>query len=160
MVTAQPEDLVRAWPELEALFPEHWAALGRDKLEVPLKPHKEAFFKRALAGEILCVTLRKNGSVIGYFVGIVGRGLHYSETLQMHLDLFWVRESERGQWGGVKLLRKALAEADRRGVRRVFLAHKVHYPEAGRLFKLFGFEPVEIHYSKVLGDEDGRRGRD
>lgn len=160
MLTAQVEDLERVWPELEVLFPEHWEALGRDRQMVPLRPHKEAFFKRALQGEVLCVTLRKDGRVIGYFVGLLGVGLHYAETLQLHLDLFWVSEAERGKWGGVKLLRCVLREATRRGVKRAFLAHKVHYPEAGRLFKIFGFEPVEVHYSKVLGGPDGGRGRD
>ena len=49
-----------------------------------------------------------------------------------------------------RLMRAVEAEYRRRGVNRSFVGEKNHRP-CGRLYRVFGYAPVETHYSKMIG---------
>lgn len=151
MITAQVEDFVFHLPEHRPMLESHWAELALDKAHVPLAPRFEIYLAKQAAGELLFVTLRQNGVIIGYFIGFIAPGLHYKTCLTLTMDIFYIKLECRGGSGALRLFRKVLAEAKRRGVQRVFLGSKLH-SDSGRLFKALGFAPVETYYSKWLGD--------
>lgn len=153
MITAQIEGFCDRLEELKPLLPGHWEELALDKAAVPLDPQYEIYFRREALGELLFVTLRQNGAMIGYFIGFIAPGLHYKTCLTLTMDIFNIREDCRGGIGALKLFRMVLKEAKRRGVRRVFLGRKMHSKiNPDRLFRALGFAPVEVYYSKWLGD--------
>lgn len=153
MITAQVEPYAACLPELVAIYPGHWEeiALDRDKPEAALDPMWEVYAQRDADGQLLLVTLREAGELLGYFLGFKAPGLHYRRCLTYHSDIFYVVPKARRRFGGKRLLRAVIAECRRHGVKRMFVGEKLHKP-SGRLFKAMGFEPVEMIHSLWIGD--------
>ncbi len=153
MLSAQVEPYAIALPELKCAYLEHWQELALDKEhpEAALDPMWEDYDQRDAAGQVLLVTLRERGKLVGYFLGFICPGLHYRQCLTYQMDIYRVLPSVRGRLGGKRLLRTVIAECRRRGVKRMFIGEKLHVP-TGRLLEAFGFRPVETHYSMWLGD--------
>lgn len=151
MIIAQIENYTDCLPEMQEFYPDHYEFLALNKDKVPLDPDYEIYDALDEAGKILCATLRDEGKLVGYFIGLVNPGLHYKTCLTLNMDIFWVCPQQDRQWAGVKLFRCVEEEAKRRGVQRVFYGSKVHQ-DASVLFKRLGCEPVETFHSKWIGD--------
>jgi len=151
MLTAAAEPFAPFLEEVKPLLPHHWEELALNKEHVPLSPQYDEYLARDAKGMVMVVTLRDAGELVGYFVGFVAPGLHYSTCLTLHLDIFWVRPDKRDGTAGLKLFKAVEAEAKRRGVRRMFVGSKVH-KDASRLFEALGYKPVETVYSVFWGD--------
>lgn len=151
MLTTQVENLTERLDEMKPLFPAHWEELALDKDKVPLDPQYDIYLRRDAAGEVLFVTVREDGALVGYFVGFVAFGLHYRTCLTLTMDIFFVHPDARGHGAGLRLFKAVEAEAMRRGVQRVFYGSKNH-KDASRLFEAIGCAPVETYYSKWIGD--------
>jgi GNAT superfamily N-acetyltransferase len=150
MLTTQVEPWSEFVVEVQPLFPQHWEELALNKDKVPLAPQYHVYAAREVAGELMVITLRDKGRLVGYFVGIVAPGLHYSTCLTLTMDIFWTHPDIRGGFAGVKLFRAVEKEAKRRGVQRMFYGSKLH-KDCGSLFRYLGLEPIETYYSKWIG---------
>jgi GNAT superfamily N-acetyltransferase len=151
MITAAVESLTQRLDELKPLFPVHYQELALDQEKVPLDPQYRVYLERDGRGEVVFVTLRDAGELIGYFVGFIAPGLHYATCLTCTMDIFFVRPDKRGARAGVKLFKAVEAELRRRGVQRWFVGSKCH-KDASWLFEFLGFQQVEIYFSKWLGE--------
>ena len=151
MITAQVEPYQKCLPELMQCYDLHWEELALNKDKVPLDPQYDLYEARDDAGQLLLVTLRENGRLVGYFIGFIAPGFHYKTCLTLTMDIFWTHPDVRGGFSGVKLFRLVEKEAKRRGVHRMFYGSKMH-KDASRLFEFLKMEPVEIYYSKWIGD--------
>lgn len=151
MITAQVEPYQECLHELMECYPAHWAELALNKDKVPLDPQYDVYDARDDAGQLLLVTLRDAGRLVGYFIGFIAPGLHYRTCLTLTMDIFWTHPDIRGGFAGVKLFRTVEKEAKRRGVHRMFYGSKLH-KDASRLFEFLKMEPVETYYSKWIGD--------
>ncbi|MBO9377433.1 GNAT family N-acetyltransferase [Sphingomonas histidinilytica] len=150
MLTAQVEPWAPFIEEAKSLLPLHWEELALDKEHVPLEPMWEVYDARDAAGQIMVVTLREAGRLVGYFIGCLAPGLHYRTCLTLQMDIFFVHPDHRGHMGGVKLFKAVEREARRRGVNRLMVASKLHR-DSSRLFTALGYAPIETHFSKWLG---------
>lgn len=151
MLTAQPEPFAPFLVEVMPLLPRHYEELALNKDKVPLDPQYDVYLARDAAGEVLTVTLRSAGELVGYFVGFVAPALHYRTCLTLTLDIFWLAPEHRGKMGGIKLFKAVEREARRRGVQRMFVGSKCH-ADASFLFERLGYDRVETFYSTWLGD--------
>lgn len=151
MLTAAPEAFPAFLEEVKPLLPEHYAELALNQDRVPLAPQYDEYLRRDSLGMVLTIALRDAGALVGYFVGFVAPGLHYSTCLTLQLDIFWIHPDHRGQKGGVMLFKAMEAEAKRRGVQRLFVGSKTHLP-ADYLFEKLGYVKVESVYSAMLED--------
>jgi len=151
MITAQVEPYQKCLPELMQCYDLHWEELALNKDKVPLDPQYDLYEARDDAGQLLLVTLRENGRLVGYFIGFIAPGFHYKTCLTLTMDIFWTHPDVRGGFSGVKLFRLVEKEAKRRGVHRMFYGSKMH-KDASRLFEYLKMEPVEIYYTKWIGD--------
>lgn len=151
MITAQIESFTTTLEELKPLLPLHYEELALNQEKVPLSPQYPIYLARDAAGEVVFVTLRDAGELIGYFIGFVSPGLHYSTCLTCIMDIFYLRQDKRGQRGGIILFKAIEQELRRRGVQRWFVGSKCH-KDASRLFEYLDFHKVEVYYSKWLGD--------
>lgn len=150
MISAQVESLTERLEEMKPLFPAHWAELALDQDKVPLDPQYEIYLERDRRGEVILVTIREDGSLVGYFVGFIAPGLHYRTCLTCTMDLFYVWPEARGAGAGFLLFRTVEQECRRRGVQRMFVGSKLH-SDASWLFDRLGYLPVERYYSTWLG---------
>jgi GNAT superfamily N-acetyltransferase len=152
MLTCHIESFAERLPELQTLLPEHYKELALNQDKVPLSPMYEIYIDREKKGELLFMTMREKGDLVGYFIGFIAPGLHYSTCLTCTMDIFYIRKDKRGQaLPGVRLFRAVEEELRRRGVNRWFVGSKVK-ADASALFEFLDFERVEIYYSKWLGD--------
>ena len=151
MITAQIENLTENLESLKELFPDHYEELALNKDSVPLDPQYDTYLARDELGEVIFASLRDSGEIVGYFVGFIAPGLHYKTCLTCTMDIFFVHPDHRGKSGGIKLFRCVEKELKRRGVQRWFVGSKCH-KDASILFEKLGFSPVEVYYSKMLGD--------
>lgn len=151
MITAQVEPWATFAPEVQPLLPLHWEELALNKDKVPLDPMYDLYDARDEAGQLMIVTLRETGRLVGYFVGFIAPGLHYKTCLTLTMDIFWTHPDVRGGFSGVRLFREVEKQAKRRGIDRIFYGSKLH-KDSSRLFEFLKFEPVEIYYSKWIGD--------
>lgn len=151
MITAHVESFTERLEELKVLLPLHYEELALNKDVVPLDPQYDIYIKREAMGEVLFVTLREAGRMVGYFIGFVAPGLHYRTCLTCTMDIFYVHPDVRGRMGGVRLFRAVKAELKRRGVQRWFVGSKTH-ADASRLFEALGFQKVETYYSMMVGE--------
>lgn len=151
MITTQVELFSRVLTELKPLLPLHYAELALNQDKVPLSPQYDIYLAREELGELLMVTVRKDAELIGYFVGFVAPGLHYSTCLTCTMDVFYIHPSHRGSTLGYSLFKSVEAELKRRGVQRMFVGSKLH-KDASFLFEKLGYVEVERYYSTWLGD--------
>jgi GNAT superfamily N-acetyltransferase len=151
MITFCAERLSDELENLKPFFPAHFAELALNQDKVPLDPQYGVYLERENRGEVLFVCARKEGEIVGYFVGFVAPGLHYQTCLTLTMDIFWVHPSVRGVGAGLQLFKFVEQEAKNRGVQRMFVGSKLH-KDASWLFQKLGYEEVERYYSTWLGD--------
>lgn len=152
MLTAALEPFPPFLEEVKPLLPLHYAELALDQDKVPLAPQYDIYLARDARGEVLCVAMRSAGELVGYLVGFVNPGLHYSTCLTLIVDIYWLRPDMRGNGGGAVLFKAVEKEAKRRGVQRMFVGYKLHSPAPKPLFEALGYEPVEEYFTAWLGD--------
>jgi hypothetical protein len=151
MITCHKESFEENLHELQTLLPLHYKELALNQEYVPLSPQYHVYIERERNGGLLYVTLRDAGELVGYFIGFIAPGLHYSTCLTCTMDIFYVRADKRIGSAGVRMFRFVEAELRRRGVQRWFMGSKIH-ADASALFKRIGAAPVETYYSKWLGE--------
>lgn len=151
MITAQVEPWSEMKRDLLPLLPLHWAELALNQDKVPLDPQYDIYDAREAAGQTLVVTLRELGVLAGYFIGFVAPGLHYRTCLTLTMDIFWTHPDIRKGFAAVRMFREVEREAKRRGVQRIFYGSKAH-KDASKLFEFLRMDPVEVYYSKWIGD--------
>ena len=150
LITAHVESFEQTLPELMPLLPIHYKELALNQDDVPLDPQYDLYIERERLGQVIMVSLREAGKLIGYFIGFVAPGLHYKTCLTCTMDIFYVHPEHRGSSGGLILFKALEAELKRRGVKRWLVGSKCHM-DASALFERLGFERVEVYYSKMLG---------
>lgn len=138
--------------EIKSILDTHYEELALNKDKVPLSPQWGIYKAREDRGELVYVTLRDSGELIGYVISFIAPGLHYSTCLTAHMDILFVRPDRRDAHArGVLLMIDTLeAELKRRGVQRWFMGTKLH-KDIGAIFRRRKFEPVEMTYTKWIG---------
>jgi GNAT superfamily N-acetyltransferase len=156
MLTAIIEDLTaKAIAEIKPLLPSHYDELSEHKLAgIPLEPQYDLYLARAAAGQVLYVTLREQGQLIGYLVSFVAPGMHYKSCLTATGDIFFVYPTRRGLEGGKTLFTAWLKECRRRGIQLAQIGMKSRHAKYVRpILEELGFIETEITFWQFLGDE-------
>lgn len=151
MLTAHIESFAERLDELKVLLPLHYKELALNQDKVPLDPQYDIYIARERAGELMFITLREAGVLVGYFIGFVAPGLHYRTCLTLTMDIMYVHPDKRQCGGGAVLFGFVKEQARLRGVQRAFVGEKVHAPIGGFL-ESQGFELCERTYTAWLGE--------
>lgn len=151
MITAHVESFEQNLDYLKPLLPIHYKELALNQDKVPLSPQFDKYLAAEQNGELIFIALRKLGEIVGYFIGFIAPGLHYSTCLTCNMDIFYVLPEHRGGGAGFQLFKFAERQLRKRGVQRMFVGSKMH-KDASWLFEKLGYTPVETYYSTWLGD--------
>lgn len=151
MITAQIESYSKCIDELKPLYHAHWEELALHKDKVTLEPRYDIYETLNSDGSLLLATLRDDGELVGYFMGIVNYELHYASCKAMVVDIFRLLPCARGKWNAVKLFRVVEEGAKAMGVSRVYYGSKATR-DASSLFKYLKCEKAEVIYTKWIGD--------
>lgn len=156
MLTAQIEELdADTLDEAKPLLPSHYDELSEHKAAgIPLDPQFDLYLARSAAGQVIYVTLRERGALIGYLVSFVAPGMHYQGCLTCTTDIFYVTPDLRGLHGGAMLFEAWKKECARRGVKLMQIGVKTrHAKYAGPLLEAAGFKATELMFWQFLDKE-------
>jgi GNAT superfamily N-acetyltransferase len=137
--------------EAEPLFKVHYDELALHKDVMPMGCDHEFYFQLERNNFLLVVTARRDGRLVGYYVGIViAHHPHNKEGGKVSTtDMFFILPSERRGGAGVKLLRFVEHELRREGVKKATISTKLHFENA-ELLEALGWEKTDIVRQKVF----------
>lgn len=150
-LAARVESFEENIEQLKRVLPLQYAELGLNNDKLPLDPRWNLYIQQERNGELLFVTLRDAGELVGYFVGFVAPALHNANCLTCIQDFFFLRKDKRGAMAGNKLFAFIEAELKRRGVQRLITDSNNRLPAAW-LFKRRGYQEIETIHTLWLGD--------
>jgi len=156
MITAHIEELdAETLNEAKPLLPSHYDELSEHKQAgIPLDPQFDLYLARAAVGQVIYVTLRERGALIGYLVSFVAPGMHYQGCLTCTTDIFYVTPDLRGLHGGTLLFDAWKKECARRGVNLMQIGIKTrHAKYAGPLLEASGFKATELMFWQFFDKE-------
>lgn len=160
MITCQVEPFVPFLEEVKPLLQKHYEEIALNQDKVPLDPQYDIYLARAARDEILLVTVREAGALVGYFVGFVTPALHYRTCLTLQMDIFWLEPLVRAHDSldrieadmvAADLFTTVKKEAIRRGVKRPFFGSK-SFKDAHVLFESMGMHETERYFSAWWGE--------
>ena len=151
MITAHTESFEENLEYLKPLLPIHYKELALNQDKVPLSPQFDKYVATEKQGGLIFVTLRSASQMVGYFIGFIAPGLHYSTCLTCNMDIFYVLPDHRGSGTGFQLFKFVEQQLKKRGVQRMFVGSKMH-KDASWLFEKLNYTPIETYYSAWLGD--------
>ena len=152
MITFQAESFEHTLDELRPILDVHYLELAMHQDKIPLAPQFDVYIANERINQLLFFTVRDDNRLVGYFIGFISPGLHYSETVTCKMDIFFIHPDYRGEGNiGLKMFRNLEQELRRRKVQHWFVGCKLK-ADAGPLFRRMGFEPIETYYSKWIGE--------
>jgi len=145
----QQEFLATAYDDIQELLQLHWQEIALNKDVIKLNPDWEQYEAAEKAGALRGFTARENGKLVGYFVVLVSRSMHYKDHLFATNDVIFLHPDHRKGFAGVRLIKFAADCLRSDGVSMLFINTKVHRP-FGTVLKRLGFNHVESVFSKRL----------
>jgi len=130
----------------------HWDDIAVNKDRIKLNPDWDAYRDLEATQRLRIFTARNDGELVGYFVVLVGRGLHYKDHVFAANDIIFLHKDHRRGMAGVRLIKFAEACLMSDGVSVLTINTKTQRPFDFVLERL-GFGLVERVYSKYIGGE-------
>ncbi len=145
------ENLAKVRREIEPLLQDHWEEIALNKETIKLNPDWREYARLDELNALRVYTARKDDKLVGYFVVIVSRSLHYKDHLFAKNDLIYLAPSHRKGFTGIKLIKFAEGCLKEDGVSVLVVNTKNHKP-FHKLMEFLKFSPSETLYSKYIGD--------
>jgi GNAT superfamily N-acetyltransferase len=147
----QQEFLATVEKDIRPLLERHWNDIAVNKDKIKLNPDWDAYHSLEQDGKLKIFTAREQGELVGYFVVIVHRNLHYKDHLFASNDVIFLHPDHRKGRTGIKLVQFSEKCLKEDGVSVLAINTKVHKP-FDKLMQFLGFSLVERIYSKYIGD--------
>ena len=148
--TYQQEFISDVDAEIRPLLETHWQEIALNKDRVKLNPNWDAYYDLEAVGKMKVFTARKSGELIGYFVVVVDRHIHYKDHLFATNDILYLSPEYRKGFTGIKLIKFAEKCLKEDGVSVLIINTKVHKP-FDKLMEFLKFNNIERVYSKYIG---------
>lgn len=143
------ENLARVRREIEPLLKQHYDEIALNKDIINLNPDWEGYARLDAVNALRIYTARRNNKLLGYFVVIVSKSLHYRDHLFANNDVIFLAKDARKGLTGVKLIKYAIDSLAAEGITKLHVNTKAHQPFDAILERL-NFEEIERVYSLVL----------
>jgi len=143
------ENLANVKRDIEPLIKQHYDEIALNKDVIKLNPDWEGYARLDRVNALRVYTARKDGKLMGYFVVIVSKSLHYRDHLFANNDLIFLAKSARRGLTGIKLIKFAIESLESEGISKLHVNTKAHQPFDAILERL-GFEEIERVYSLML----------
>nr|BAR35097.1 N-acetyltransferase GCN5 [uncultured Mediterranean phage uvMED] len=136
--------------DIKPLLEKHWEQIAINKETIKLNPDWDEYQRLYFAGNLKIFTARDNEELVGYFITVVARNLHYKDHLFAQNDVLYVKPDKRAGMTGFKLIKYAEIELKKMGVSVIHINTKVHAP-FDSLMERMGYSLIERLYSKYIG---------
>lgn len=143
------ENLTKVRREIEPLLKQHYDEIALNKDIIKMNPDWRAYAQLDAINGLRIYTARKDGKLMGYFVVIVSRSLHYKDHLFANNDVIFLTKTARKGLTGMKLIKYAIESLKAEGITKLHVNTKMHQP-FDPIMERLGFEEIESVYSLVL----------
>lgn len=143
------ENLAKVRREIEPLLEEHWKEIALNKDIIKLNPDWEGYARLDGINALRIYTARKDDELVGYFVVLVSKSLHYRDHLFANNDIIFLTKAARKGLAGFKLIKFAIDSLAAEGITKLHINTKAHQPFDAILERL-SFQEIERVYSLVL----------
>lgn len=151
MLTYKQEFVDDCIDDIQHLIQLHWEEIALNKEKIKLNPDFEAYKELEGRGQLKIFTVRDGEWLVGYFVVILGRNIHYKDHIFAENDIIYIHPDHRKGFAGYRLIKFAETCLKEDGVSVLKINTKVHKPFDPLLERMkYGF--IERVYSKYLGD--------
>ena len=150
MVSFQQEFLCQVEVDIVPLIEDHWEEIGQNKGPIKLNPDWDAYKNLEQAGLLNVFTARSQGKLVGYFVVIVARHIHYKDHIFASQDLLYLCPEYRKGMTAIKLVKFAEKYLKEDGVSVMVMNTNIEKP-FDLLLERLGFTYTERLYSKYVG---------
>lgn len=151
MVKYQQEFLDSVAEDAKGLLEQHWKEIAVNKDKIKINPDWDTYYALEEQDRLKVFTARDKGKLVGYFVVLTSRHLHYKDHVFAKNDLLFLQENYRKGFTGIKLIKFAEQYLKADGVSVLVINTKNHKP-FHKLLEYLKFKPVETIYSKYIGD--------
>jgi GNAT superfamily N-acetyltransferase len=148
-ITYQQESWATYWPDAKPLWEDHWLEIARDRETIPLDPAMDFYAQADAEGILHIMTMRLQGTLIGYHLALIQRHIHYQGTLHAFTDIYYVVPAFRRGMVGVTLFRQVEAALRQRGVIKIMTGTKIAN-DVSRIFQHLGYRETERLWTKLL----------
>lgn len=145
-VTFAVEAFEGAYSEAGPLMELHWREIARNKALLVLNPDEGLY--RKMQPNLLLVTARCAGRLVGYFLWVLMTHLHYKHVLVAEEDLHFLLPEYRRGLTGYKFIKAACVAAHARGAKLLVMREKIGH-EHPALMERLGFKATDTVYTKV-----------
>lgn len=149
MITYQQEFFGKIKEEIKNLITKHWEEIALNKEVIKLNPDWDAYAQLEDNGCLKIFTARSDNLLIGYFVVIVRKHIHYKDHLFAANDILFLLEDYRKGRIGLKLIVFAENCLKEDGVSVLVINTKCHKP-FDSLLEHLEYTHIENIYSKLL----------
>jgi GNAT superfamily N-acetyltransferase len=132
--------------EIKPLIEQHYQEIALHKDSIRLNPDWKGYARLADQGALRVYTAREDGELVGYFVIIVNRSLHYMDHLFANNDIIFIKKGHRKGTAGIKLIKYAVEELKAEGVTLININSKIHQ-SFGPVLERMDFAHIENVYS-------------
>jgi len=135
--------------EIKPLLEDHWQEIALNKDKIKLNPDWNRYFQMECAEQLAIFTMRDNGKMVGYFVIIMIKHLHYVDHVFAFNDIIFVHPSYRKGMNAIRFIKFCESEVKKIGASVLTINSKVHAP-FGSILERIGYAHIEQIYSKAL----------
>lgn len=148
-ITFAAETFEQFWHDAEPFFGYHYAEVAKDKQVMRLDPDVELYREKSKAGQLIFVTARDHGVLIGYFAWFLHPHPHYKELMVAQSDVYYLSPLYRGQGYGTDLFEAATRFAREAGAQYCFISTKVGHDHPALMARL-NLKPRDLIYGGPL----------
>lgn len=138
------EPLMVAYAEAGDLMQLHYEEIARNKQLLKLNPDMEKY--QRIKDNVLLVTARSDGRLIGYFLWLMFNHAHYKDVLVAEEDLHYLLPEYRRGLTGYKFIKIACQIAFDHGADIISVREKIGH-EHPAMMKRLGLVPTDITYT-------------
>lgn len=137
--------------EIKPLIHEHWKAIAVNQDKIKLNPDWNEYHRLYIQGRLKAYTVRDEGVLVGYFVVIISKSMHYKDHKFANCDIIYVKPDSRAGMTGYKLIKFVEGQLKNHGVSLIHINTKVHAP-FDKLLERMDYTLTERLYGKYIGD--------
>ena len=135
---------------MREIWPEHHASLALNQDEIKLACDEEKYEQGEAAGNLIVITAREEGELVGYYYGMLLNHLHYKDAgLMCYTDVYYLKPGHRKGGAGARFMIAVQQILKFRGVVKLYMSTKVHQ-DNGALFERLGMKLSDRVFTKLL----------
>ena len=137
--------------ELQPLILSHYEEIAEDQDKIELNPDYEIYKGMDSNGLLNTITVRDDGKLVGYFVCVLHKNIHYKDHVFANNDILFLDYKYRKSTVAYRLIQFAEKVLKDLGVSMIMINMKSKHM-FDRLLTGLGYKEFEVTFRKYIGE--------